>query len=346
MSPVPAPYDAAVVIGRFQPFHHGHRALIEHALTLAPRVFVVLGSAHSPRSPKNPWTHTEREHVIAATLPASPLQFLPVRDYYDEPRWRAEVVRRVNALLTEFESPRVAVVGHFKDSSSSYLEGFSEWQIVSRDLVGTIHATALRDAYFEAAGASVSEYVASLAAVVPEPTRQALQRFAATDDYKHLVEEWRALRDYRESWRQAPFTPIFVTVDALVTCNAHVILVQRGKAPGRGLWALPGGFIDAEETTLQSARRELAEETQLVLDCTARQPVASKVFDHPARSQRGRTLSHVFRFVIDAPSLPPLVAADDAALARWVPIPELLSLETQMFDDHFHILDSFLKLLP
>ena len=339
-------FDAAVVIGRFQPFHNGHRALIAHALSLAPRVLIVLGSAYSARSPKNPWTHTERAAVIADTFPDARLFFLPVRDYYDERRWRSEGLRLVQLQLPSIKTPRVAVVGHFKDSSSRYLEGFSTWSLVARELEGSLHATDLRNGLFGAGSNSVSSYLASLKNDVPSPTLESLQSFVQSDMYAHLAAEWRALRDYKASWACAPFTPIFVTVDAVVTCNDHVVLVQRGRAPGRGLWALPGGFIEPHETTLQASWRELAEETGLALPPAAQQPVNRRVFDHPARSQRGRTISHAFHFSLDDPSLPKLRAADDAADARWIAISDLQSLEEQMFDDHFHILDTFLGLLP
>ena len=44
----------------------------------------------------------------------------------------------------------------------------------------------------------------------------------------------------------------------------RVLLIQRGRSPGLGLWALPGGFIDVRETTYQSTLRELQEETGLL----------------------------------------------------------------------------------
>ena len=63
------PADAAILIGRFQPFHNGHAGLLQKALTTAAQVVVVLGSAFHARSPKNPFTWQERAAMIAATLP-------------------------------------------------------------------------------------------------------------------------------------------------------------------------------------------------------------------------------------------------------------------------------------
>ena len=63
-----------------------------------------------------------------------------------------------------------------------------------------------------------------------------------------------------------------------------------------------------------------------------------EVFDHPDRSLRGRTITHVFVLHLPGTVLPAVQAGDDAAAARWVPLAELPQLESQMFEDHFHVL--------
>lgn len=338
-------FDVAVVIGRFQPFHNGHLALIQAALDVAPQVLVVLGSAHAVRSPRNPWTHQERADMIRGALGPEQharLRFVPMRDYFYEPRWRKALVEAVTALAPE--RARIAVVGHFKDATSDYLKGFEGWGLVRVPLQGNVHATALRESYFLAEGAVAGD--SRLEAAVPTSTREWLAAFKSSPHYVALAAELRALGAYREAWKAAPFPPVFVTVDAVVTCRSHVLLIQRGRSPGKGTWAVPGGFLELGETLLQSALRELQEETGLVLTAQAALPLATHVFDHPQRSQRGRTISHGFLFSLGDVPLPTLEAADDAAALQWVPIAELTTREDEFFDDHFHILDTFLKLLP
>jgi bifunctional NMN adenylyltransferase/nudix hydrolase len=68
------------------------------------------------------------------------------------------------------------------------------------------------------------------------------------------------------------------------------------------------------------------------------------VFDHPDRSQRGRTITHAHFFDLGDRELPDVQAGDDAGAVRWVPVAELPSLEDRFHDDHFHMLDHFLGL--
>ena len=85
-------YEHLVCIGRFQPLHNGHLAVLQHALTLARRIVIVLGSANKPRSPRNPFTESERHEMILAALgEVDPglrerLCFVSVRDRYDDER--------------------------------------------------------------------------------------------------------------------------------------------------------------------------------------------------------------------------------------------------------------------
>ena len=173
-----------------------------------------------------------------------------------------------------------------------------------------------------------------------------LQRFAQQPDYLALQEEWRMLRGYRAAWAAAPYPPVFVTVDALLRCQNHVLLIRRAHAPGKGLLALPGGFIEPRETLWQSCLRELAEETHCSLpEATLRAALRQiSVFDHPDRSQRGRVITHAHHFDLGARRLPEVSGSDDAMSASWVPIGVLAAMEDRFHDDHFHILDSFLGL--
>lgn len=347
-------HDICVLIGRFQPVHAGHLALLHEALRIAPEVVVVLGSAHAARSVRNPFTWQERQALVRGALTpelAKRVRFAPVRDYYDEARWASTVVRAVNATAetgSDAAATRsVCIVGHFKDASSGYLRSFPGWSLHAMPRQGSFDATPIRDAWLGGASAPAAE------AVLPN-VAAFLESLANTAEFSRLQEEWHALHDARAAWASAPYPPIFVTVDALVHDQHHVLLVRRGRAPGKTLLALPGGFVDQNETLLRSCLRELAEETHFALTQDEFWPALQevRVFAHPARSQRGRTITHAHRFDLrtlpghaaGAP-LPAVRADDDAAEALWVPIAQLAQLEDQFFEDHFHLLDVFLGVL-
>ena len=123
-----------------------------------------------------------------------------------------------------------------------------------------------------------------------------------------------------------------VTVDlVLLTTEAppRVLLIRRAKEPFAGAWALPGGFVDANEPLESAARRELQEETGL----TAGSLDQLHAFGDPGRDPRGWTVSIVFLGRVD-PSAAPR-AGDDAVEAAWFPLDALPPLAF----DHGAILD-------
>lgn len=338
-------YDTAILIGRFEPVHSGHVALLREALTRAQRAIVIVGSAHQARTPKNPFTWTEREAMLRGSLPledAARLTVLPVRDYYDEPFW-AHAVREAVARHTA-PGERIGLVGHFKDASSGYLNAFPGWELIRMERQGSVDATAIRDAYFSATPDALAPFEADL----PPATRALLEQFACTPAFAALRHEWLMLRDYRAAWAAAPYPPVFVTVDAVLRCQGHVLLIRRAHAPGKGLLAVPGGFVEPRDTLWQSCLRELAEETHCTLpESTLRAALREvAVFDHPDRSQRGRTITHAHYFDLGDAPLPAVRADDDAAQVQWTPLHQLAHMEDAFFEDHFHLLDRFLHLTP
>ena len=346
----PSTRDLAVVIGRFQPFHDGHLSLLTQALGMATRVAVVIGSAYQARSPKHPFNWEERAEMVRRALPASErerVMFVPIRDYFNETRWLAAVRQGVAHVLSEHgvEKPSSTVlVGHFRDATREYLREFPEWSLQLVENVPVRRASAMRDALF----AAPSKALLELRKEIPAGTVDMLREWSAEGPFEALRQEATLLREYEASWSVAPYPPVLVTVDCVVKCQDKVLLIQRGQAPGKGLLAVPGGFLEQRETTLQAALRELEEETHLALPpATLRACLrANDVFDQPDRSQRGRTITHGHFFDLGDRELPSLQADDDAAAAEWTPIAQLREREDRFLDDHFQMLDHYLGLLP
>ncbi|WP_341678062.1 bifunctional nicotinamide-nucleotide adenylyltransferase/Nudix hydroxylase [Niveibacterium sp. SC-1] len=336
-------HDLAVLVGRFQPFHKGHQTLLDRALASAARVVVVLGSALRARDAKNPFTWEERAQMTGLALSEEQrarLSFVPVRDYYDDRLWRDAVAQAIGRE----GGGRVALVGFFKDASSYYLNLFPDWDFLPVEREHPIDATGVRRALFESQDAAARRAV--LLSVLHPAVVDYLHGWACQGWFPRLQREHASLQKYRESWSGAPYEPIFVTVDSVLRAAGHVLLIRRGGEMGEGLWALPGGFVEPQERLLQSALRELREETGFgVLELTlagALREVA--VFDHPSRSQRGRTITHAHFFDLGEVRLPEVRGGDDAAHAAWVPVAELAALETSFFEDHYTILSHFLGL--
>lgn len=78
------------VIGRFQPFHKGHKALIKKALSVSKRVIVFIGSSQENRTEKNPFRPCERMKMILASFDVKEqrrLVFVPLPDYANNADW-------------------------------------------------------------------------------------------------------------------------------------------------------------------------------------------------------------------------------------------------------------------
>ena len=122
---------------------------------------------------------------------------------------------------------------------------------------------------------------------------------------------------YTYAWPRA-----MVTVDAVVFCEgARVLLIERANDPFAGTWALPGGFIEMDETLEASAARELEEETGL-RGVSLR---AFGTFGDPGRDPRGRSITVAYWGRVEG--APPEVSGrDDARDARWWPLDALPAL--------------------
>ena len=122
-------YDTLVFIGRFQPLHMGHVAVINQALSLANQVVIVVGSAFSSRSPKNPFTFAERKDMIEATFHSAAcyeqrLKVVPVSDTKNDDRWITSVRRAVGGAFSK--TGKIGLIGFGKDESSYYLKLFPD----------------------------------------------------------------------------------------------------------------------------------------------------------------------------------------------------------------------------
>jgi bifunctional NMN adenylyltransferase/nudix hydrolase len=346
----------ANIVGRFQMAHKAHIDLINTAIgalktALAAgrakkiRVVITLGSAFHARTPKNPFTWVERKNMLLAGLAPEDrhlVDFVPVRDYHDDERWARIVHGKVTALVGA--GAHVQVFGHYKDASSAYLDDcFKQWEVVPVPKLGDLDATTLRAMLFSGEDDDIT--LSALEDSVPLGIRQYLKVWMQKPCYASLKEEFAVLATEKKKYGYGPF----VSGDFVCRTKHHVLLIRRKFQPGRGLIAVPGGFLEAKlrETPRQCAEREGGEEAQIgVLKSTLHAALCgSEVFAHPDRSVRGNVISHAYFYNLDSEACPEVKAADDAFEAFWFPIANLRDIEDELYDDHFLVLDRFLHIM-
>jgi len=130
-----------------------------------------------------------------------------------------------------------------------------------------------------------------------------------------------------------------LTVDAIVFVknggSALVLLIERGREPFKNMWALPGGFIEMDETLEAACKRELLEETGLNVE----QMTQFKTYDAIDRDPRHRTISVVYFTELN--EIQQVKGSDDASQAEWFPVTDLPELAF----DHKQILEEFFAFL-
>jgi 8-oxo-dGTP diphosphatase len=135
---------------------------------------------------------------------------------------------------------------------------------------------------------------------------------------------------YDPSKYDRPSVTVDVVIFTLIDRELHVLLIQRNRWPFEGYWAIPGGFINMDESLEQAARRELEEETG-VRDVYVEQLYT---FGAPGRDPRTRVISVSYIALVRA-SEQQLRSSDETRDVRWFPVREV---PEQLAFDHDQIL--------
>lgn len=276
------------------------------------------------------------------------------------------------------EKPKVSLIGHSKDATSFYLNLFPKWGSINVPLARDLCATSIRKEIFGTKEMIFPELEAyeregvrwSTQAYIDRYTEHARNRamaflnedraegenaklspaviefmeaFIQTPDYKEVCAEFAFVARYHFQWRHAPYEPSFNTADALVVQSGHILMVKRNHFPGKGLWALPGGFIERDEVSRQTALRELDEETGIkVPEAVLLGHIkASEVFEEPFRSSRGRTTTQAYLIHLKPGQLPKIKKGgmgedEEAQKVAWILLSDLR--RDKCFEDHYSII--------
>lgn len=144
-------YKGIVFIGRIQPPHNSHIELLEHALSISEKLLVIIGSSHSSRTVKNPFTFEERKEMLLNSLHQYRDRIVveSQRDYfYDESQWTLEVTEKIRKHFNLTDT--LGLVGMYKDHSSYYLNNFPFLEFIPfQHKFGPKDATEVRETMFE-----------------------------------------------------------------------------------------------------------------------------------------------------------------------------------------------------
>ena len=337
--------DLCVVIGRFSPYHNGHKQWISKACAQFTNVLILIGSEDRARCLHTPWTVDERRDMMRFDYP-NLVAIEGIRDYpypYKNQKWIKQVQDKVQQYSGR--NTKISILCNTDARGTTpYIEFFPEWEKHYISTRNDINATMIRELYFNQTldGHPVSDkmHMTILRNMVPNNTFLRLREDYLGVEYKALQETYHKMLENRAQFGAGPH----MTTDMIVTCQKHVLLVTRKNHPGQGLLAMPGGYLEPGLTLEQNAIKELVEETGISLtDSKMPKGLGSpRMFDAVNRSSTGRNVTAVYHVDIKSKKLPAVKGGDDAMYASWYPISEVMDIPYLFHDDHFHILEVML----
>lgn len=340
--------DNALIIGRFSGLHEGQMYNISNALNNFNRVYIMIGSVNTRRTPVNPFTYEERMEMLYESIPKkdhSRVTIMPLCDRNTMSEWVSEVYLRLSMMNAD--TSNMAIVGHDKDQSSFYLKSFTMPHVESGNY-REINATDLRKSYFE--NGIISPFLTPAA-------QKFMRQFKLTPEYKSLVTEFMYYEyEEPEKFKDYPHPEDlnFACSDNVVECAGHILLVKRKSKTGDGCWALPGGFKNGKITFFDNAIKELYEETKIDIPVRTMRlaTTGSHLFDEPKRSQGIPRHSMAYHYVVQPTpngKLPRVSGGDngnydpecDTYEAYWFNMGEIR--EMYLYDDHKEIIEHFTR---
>lgn len=333
-------YDLLVFIGRFQPFHMGHKRVVELALQQARQVLILVGSSHQARTIKNPFTFDERRLMIESCMEPTEIERIIIRSIKDQLYNDSKWLSQVQDIINLYSKGKVGIIGYVKDASSWYLKALPQYDFidVGANYNENIDATKIRDLWLTGQSPNFTT------GVLRDSVHDFIYKKFPKKEFERLQREDKLIKQVKAEKSVYMYPIIDQTADAVVIQSGHILLVKRRSSPGEGLWAIVGGYVHEDETLLDAMLRELKEETKLAVpDPVLRGSIkAQHRFDAPSRSLRGRIITQAFLIELAPGPLPKVKGSDDAAKAKWFPLSVFEKMEDEMFEDHYFIVQYLL----
>jgi bifunctional NMN adenylyltransferase/nudix hydrolase len=316
----------AVIIGRFQPLHLGHLSLIDKAYKEADKVLILIGSATQLPDFKNPFTYEERVGLLRGTFGKDyDTTIRPLDDEETDEAWVSNVIGEVLAL--EEDPSEVTIFTNPKDEEF-YRKNFI-FQVETLNDV-PVSATQVRASWYTDTLWSMEEYLTENVCVFLEKHQ----------DRDRLSEEYDSTLEMTLKKTQGhPFgNPMEPVSFAVIVQDGALLVGKRGGSRGKGQLGLPGGYIEAGETSMQGCMRETKEELgvdlhTLILEGKAQCLV--QAVEENMNDLGTRTIGVNYLFVIK-PEYPVEIILDNTETTDfgWLPLGDVLQDKTLLFFNH------------
>lgn len=318
-----------LVIGRFQPLHNGHVAIIQKAIEENDKVLVLVGSENKLADYKNPFGSEVRIHLIKEHF-GDQVIIKGINDYPSDFEWIEDVVSRVNTI--QEDPSKVCLYTSEKDSEYYATNFLYDLDVQSSE---GLSATRVREFMYKNV----------VHTQVPEVSADFLTEFIGSSEWERLRDEFMLCTISKDEANEAHAfsNPIEPVVHAMVIQSDKVLLVKRRGVRGKGQLALPGGFLDKGETTRAGALRELHEETGLDLLNQARAAEVAHVVTENMNGLSTRTLGINYAYAVHPEETLEPIAGDDAEEVQWVSLAGICDGKVFLFYNHVLIIRQLLE---
>ena len=372
-----------VYIGRFQPFHKGHKAIVDLTVKMmkpGDTFTIIIGSADQQETERNPLSASQRKEMLSIELEGYPVTILTINDSpYNYDLW----IEHLCAKMLGFKS---ATHDDFLEKQEDFIKGFSNICIVGMENVEeyidriTKYYTYAPTEHFDL---GISSHVFSELDTQTSVHGSSIRTLACSEDRGHLKNFYSVIKDlvdekvlaylktvnfplivynayikgidYAES-TGCKYNSCFMTVDNIVFDKFldQVLLIKRKD---NGKLAIPGGFAEPYMNMKDNALRELEEETsitaKMLKDAFVKfDEIQPALIDAPYRDPRSSykcnfvSAVYVWQSKVDAFKnfIPYVKAKDDAVDAVWLSKEECEDLPAWRFHaDHKKIICKLLS---